>query len=123
MRKTPVLFATRAILVTYKVLWVVGALWITVACTSGGGGRSSAASQDGRHVPFKEWQVIDTATGQPVSLDQWTALLLQQDIIYLGEEHHNRFHIDAAMTVLRRPWKCSAGTARRHWINIFPVRK
>jgi len=28
--------------------------------------------------------------------------LLQQDIIYLGEEHHNRFHIDAAMTVLRR---------------------
>jgi uncharacterized iron-regulated protein len=102
MRKIPVLFATRAILVTYKVLWVVGALWITVSCTSGGGGRSSAASQDGRHVPFKEWQVIDTATGQPVSLDQWTALLLQQDIIYLGEEHHNRFHIDAAMTVLRR---------------------
>jgi uncharacterized iron-regulated protein len=102
MRKTPMLFATRAILVTYKVLWVVGALWITVACTSGGEARSSAASQDGRHAPFKEWQVIDTATGQPVSLDQWTALLLQQDIIYLGEEHHNRFHIDAAMTVLRR---------------------
>ena len=102
MRKTPVLFATRAILVTYKVLLVVGALWITVACASGGGGRSSNASQDGRHAPFKEWQVIDTATGQPVSLDQLTALLLQQDIIYLGEEHHNRFHIDAAMTVLRR---------------------
>ena len=56
----------------------------------------------GDHAPFKEWQIIDTATGQPVSLDQWTALLLQQDIIYLGEEHHNRFHIDAAMTVLRR---------------------
>ena len=102
MCKTPVLFAARAILVTYKVLWVVGALWMTVACTSGGGARSSAALPDGRHVPFKEWQVIDTATGQPVSLDQWTALLLQQDIIYLGEEHHNRFHIDAAMTVLRR---------------------
>jgi uncharacterized iron-regulated protein len=77
-------------------------LWVTVSCTSGGGDRFSAASQDGRHAPFKEWQVIDTATGQPVSLDQWTALLLQQDIIYLGEEHHNRFHIDAAMTVLRR---------------------
>ena len=102
MCKTPVLFATRAILVTYKVLLVVGALWVTVACTSGGGARSSVASQDGRHAPFMEWQVIDTATGQPVSLDQWTALLLQQDIIYLGEEHHNRFHIDAAMIVLRR---------------------
>ncbi|MGH7148100.1 MAG: hypothetical protein ACREIJ_09430, partial [Nitrospiraceae bacterium] len=91
MCKTPVLLATRAIFVTYKVLLVVGVLWFTVACTSGGGARSSVASQDGRHAPFKEWQVIDTATAQPISLDQWTALLLQQDIIYLGEEHHNRF--------------------------------
>ncbi|HKO30058.1 MAG TPA: ChaN family lipoprotein [Nitrospiraceae bacterium] len=49
-----------------------------------------------------EWQVIDTATGKPVSLDQWTALLLQQEVIYLGEEHHNRFHIDAALMVLRK---------------------
>jgi uncharacterized iron-regulated protein len=102
MCKKPVLLATRAIFVTFKVLLVVGALWFTVACMSGGGAGSSAASQDGRHAPFKEWQVIDTATGRAVSLDQWTALLLQQDIIYLGEEHHNRFHIDAAMTVLRR---------------------
>ncbi|MCI0427646.1 MAG: ChaN family lipoprotein [Nitrospiraceae bacterium] len=102
MCKTPVLLATRAVFVTFKVLLVVGALWFTVACTSGGGARSSADSQDGSHAPFKEWQVIDTATGQPVSLDQWTAVLLQQDIIYLGEEHHNRFHIDAAITVLRR---------------------
>jgi uncharacterized iron-regulated protein len=102
MCKEPVLLATRAIFVTFKVLLVVGTLWFTVACMSGGGAGSSAASQDGRHAPFKEWQVIDTATGRPVSLDQWTALLLQQDIIYLGEEHHNRFHIDAAMTLLRR---------------------
>ncbi|TKS59386.1 MAG: hypothetical protein EWM73_03305 [Nitrospira sp.] len=102
MYKTPMLLATRAIFVTYKVLLVVGALWFTVACTSGGSAKFSAASQDGRHALFKEWQIIDTATGQPVPLDQWTELLLQQDIIYLGEEHHNRFHIDAAMTVLRR---------------------
>jgi len=102
MHKTPVLFATRVILVTSRVLLVVGALWITVACTSGEGVKSSAASQDGRHAPFKEGQVIDTATGQPVSFDQWTGFLLQQDVIYLGEEHHNRFHIEAAMTVLRK---------------------
>ena len=102
MVKTPVLFATRVIHVTCNVLLVVAALWLTVACTSSGGAKSFTASQDERHTLFKEWQVIDTATGQPVSLDQWTALLLQQDIIYLGEEHHNPFHIDAAMTVLRR---------------------
>ena len=80
----------------------MGALWFTVACTSGGGGGSSVILRDGLHATFKEWQIIDTATGHLVSLDQWTALLLHQDIIYLGEEHHNQFHIDAAMTVLRR---------------------
>ena len=102
MCKTPAVFATRAIFVTFKALLIVGALCFTVACMSGGGARSSAASQDEHHALFKEWQVIDTATGQPIPLDQWTALLVQQDIIYLGEEHHNRFHIDAALTVLRR---------------------
>ena len=102
MCKTSMMFATRAIFVTFNVLLIVGGLWFTVACTSSGGARFSAASQDGQHPPFKEWQVIDTATGQPVSFDQWTALLLQQEIIYLGEEHHNRFHIDAAMMVLQK---------------------
>jgi uncharacterized iron-regulated protein len=96
------LLAMRVVFVTFRVVMVVGTLCFSVACTSGGGARSSAASQDGYPLLFKEWQIIDTATGQPVSLDQWTALLLQQDIIYLGEEHHNRFHIDAAMTVLRK---------------------
>jgi uncharacterized iron-regulated protein len=102
MRKTPVRFASRAIVVICKVLLVVGTLWFTGACTSKGSTGFSTASQDERHATFKEWQVIDIATGQPVSFDQWTVLLLQQDIIYLGEEHHNRFHIDAAMMVLRR---------------------
>ena len=102
MWKTPVLLAMRAIFVTFRAVIVVGALCFSVACTSGGSARSSATAQDGYPTPFKEWQIIDTATGQPVSLDQWTALLLQQDIIYLGEEHHNRFHIDAAMMVLQK---------------------
>jgi len=96
------MFATRAIFVTFNVLLIVGVLWFTVACTSGGGARSSAAAQDEHHALFKEWQIIDTATGQPVSPDQWTALLIQQEIIYLGEEHHNRFHIDAALRVLQK---------------------
>jgi uncharacterized iron-regulated protein len=102
MHKTPVIIARRAILVLYRALLVIGALWFTTACTSGGGTKSFTVSQDGNHTPFTEWQVIDTATEQPVSFDQWISLLLQQDIIYLGEEHHNRFHIDAALAVLRR---------------------
>jgi len=102
MWKTPMLLVMRVIFVTFRVVMVVGALCFSVACTNGGSTRSSATAQDGYPAPFKEWQIIDTATGQPVSLDQWTALLFQQDIIYLGEEHHNRFHIDAAMMVLQK---------------------
>jgi uncharacterized iron-regulated protein len=102
MTKTLVLLAARAIASSFKIFLVLSALSLTVACTSGGGAKPSAALQDSQHVPFKEWQIIDTTTGLTVPFDQWAALLHQQDIIYLGEEHHNRFHIDAALTVLRR---------------------
>lgn len=101
MRNTPVPFARHAIFTMGQLLLVVVALWGFVACTSGGGAVSSISSRDYHRTPFQEWQIIDTATGQPVSLDQWTSLLLQQEIIYLGEEHHNRFHIDAAIQLLR----------------------
>ena len=85
MRNTAVPFARQTIFATCQLLLIVGTLWGSVACTSGGGAVSSASSQNDHRIPFQEWQIIDTATGQPVSLDQWTSLLLQQDIIYLGE--------------------------------------
>ena len=102
MHKTPVMFATRAILSHSMCCWSLGHCGSPSPARVEGAPDLLLLSQDGHHTPFKEWQVIDTATGHPVSLDQWMALLLQQDIIYLGEEHHNRFHIDAALTVLRR---------------------
>jgi|SRR5262245_44153641 len=101
MYKNPGLLALPAAFVTFKAIMVIGVLWFTVACVSRDIDRSSFPSQNEHHAPFKEWQVIDTATGQTVSPDQWTALLLRQEILYLGEEHHNRFHIDAAMMVLQ----------------------
>lgn len=51
---------------------------------------------------FAAGQIIETATGKPVSLDRLTALLGQQDVVYLGEEHHHRSHIENALAVLRR---------------------
>jgi uncharacterized iron-regulated protein len=58
---------------------------------------------------FRPGQIIDTATGQTISVEQLSARLLQQEIIYLGEEHHNRFHIEAALSLLKR----LTGTGRR----------
>jgi uncharacterized iron-regulated protein len=45
-------------------------------------------------------QVLAVSTGQPVPYDQWLKELQNYDIVYLGEEHYNHHHIDAAMTVL-----------------------
>ena len=117
MRKMPVACAARAILATCQALLIIGVLCFTAACMSGGGARSSASLQNAQGALFKEWQIIDTKTGQPVSLDQWAGSLLQQDIIYLGEEHHNRFHIDAALTVLR--WLKAGGRTPALAMEMF----
>lgn len=54
--------------------------------------------------PWSDWapgQLLDARTGRAVPTGQWLEQLTGYDVIYLGEEHHNRFHIDAALTVLR----------------------
>ncbi len=87
-------FATQAARANSRLLLILGLVWLTVACASGTPTSSSA--------PFQAGQIIETATGQPISPDQWATLLLQQDIVYLGEEHHHRWHVEAALTVLRK---------------------
>lgn len=58
-------------------------------------------------VPYQDWksweagQVLDARTGLPAPMSSWLEQLATYDTIYLGEEHHNRFHIDAALLVLR----------------------
>ena len=66
------------------------------------------------HQAWDEWavgQVVDARTGLAVPMQPWLEALATYDVIYLGEEHHNRSHIDAALRVLRslmshgrRPW-------------------
>lgn len=54
--------------------------------------------------PGGEWapgQVLDARSGRAVSMEKWLEQLAGYDVIYLGEEHHNRAHIDAALVVLR----------------------
>ncbi|MEX5218253.1 MAG: ChaN family lipoprotein [Nitrospira sp.] len=50
---------------------------------------------------WKEWDVLDSRLGAPVKFDQWLDHLSGYDIVYVGEEHHNRFHIEAALKILR----------------------
>lgn len=50
---------------------------------------------------FQEWQVWDVRAGQPVLVEPWLEELTSADIIYIGEEHRNRWHVEAALRVLR----------------------
>ncbi len=49
---------------------------------------------------FREWQLLEARTGRPVSLEEWFDSLASWDVIYLGEEHYNRFHVEAALRIL-----------------------
>lgn len=56
------------------------------------------------HQGWDGWaagQVLDAKTGLPVPMNRWLEGLATYDAIYLGEEHHNHFHVDGALTVLR----------------------
>lgn len=53
------------------------------------------------HHGWSAGTIVQTATGQPVPLETVLAELGQAEVIYLGEEHHNRHHIAAARVVLQ----------------------
>src|SRR5688500_870575 len=71
---------------------LIGLLWMTAGCAA----TDASVSPTPPSTEFREGQIIDTANGQFISLEQLVSHLLQQDVVYLGEEHHNRFHINSA---------------------------
>ena len=75
---------------------LIGLLWMTAGCAA----TDASVSPTPPSTEFREGQIIDTANGQFISLEQLVSHLLQQEVVYLGEEHHNRFHINSALSVL-----------------------
>jgi len=51
---------------------------------------------------WQPWHILDTQTGHVISFADLVKDLEQQDIVYLGEEHHNPYHIEAALKVLNQ---------------------
>ncbi|MBI3356047.1 MAG: ChaN family lipoprotein [Nitrospirae bacterium] len=51
---------------------------------------------------WQPWQVLETETGRVLSPSEWLKDLESYEIIYLGEEHHNKYHIEAAVRILGR---------------------
>ena len=85
---------------TFRILLllrlVIGCFAVT-ACASG-------TPMIPPNSPVTSWQagrVIDVKTGQSVDLPTFLLSLTRFDIVYLGEEHYNQHHIDAALSVLQ----------------------
>src|SRR3972149_4594554 len=55
------------------------------------------SSNEGEWQP---WQVLDTKTGRVLSSSEVLKNLGSYDILYVGEEHHNKYHIEAAVRIL-----------------------
>ena len=77
-------------------------LLLVLACACGGGPTPRAPQAAATATPFQEGQIIDVATGLTLPRDLLFAKLLQQHVIYLGEEHHNRHHVESAVLLLQQ---------------------
>ena len=51
---------------------------------------------------WQPWQIVETKSGRVLPFPEWVNVLESSDIIYLGEEHHNPYHIEAALKVLNQ---------------------
>lgn len=78
------------------LLLVIGQLFFS-ACV----GSSPISLTEKRITPWKPDLVIDVKTRRAIELPIFLKDLSRYDIVYLGEEHYNQHHIDAALTVLR----------------------
>jgi len=56
---------------------------------------------ENRAPTFTEWQILDAKAGRIVGFEDLMADLLTADVIYIGEEHSHRSHIEAALRILQ----------------------
>lgn len=97
--------------VTRRLLALLGLVLVMFGCQAKD--RASIVT----HQVWGEWavgQVLDARTGLPVPMQAWLEGLTRYDVVYMGEEHHNRFHIEATLTVLRS----LVGQGRRPWLAM-----
>ena len=79
-------------------------------------GHQTALGSD-HETEWQPWQVIETQTGRVVASAEWLRDLEDYEIIYLGEEHFNKHHIEAALLILDR--MVSAGIKPTIGIEMF----
>jgi uncharacterized iron-regulated protein len=75
---------------------LVGLLVFSIGCAGERDSSLRSAVDEG----WQPWQILDTQTGRVLPFSELMTNLERYDIVYLGEEHHNPYHIEAALKVL-----------------------
>lgn len=71
-----------------------------LVCVTSAPAEDDTHSQATLNMDWQPWQILETRTRRTIPFSDWLKILEQQEIIYLGEEHHNSFHIQAALKIL-----------------------
>lgn len=75
---------------------LVSLLAFPIGCAAELDGSLRSAMDEG----WQPWQILETQTGRVLPFSEWITNLERYDVVYLGEEHHNPYHIQAALKVL-----------------------
>lgn len=81
---------------TVMLSLLVSLLAFPIGCAADHDGSLRAVVEEG----WQPWQILETQTGRVIPFSEFMTKLERYDIIYLGEEHHNPYHIQAALKVL-----------------------
>lgn len=76
------------------------ALVVMLALTPGCGAERPIGTAPSNAGEWQPWQVIETKSGRALSYAEWLKDLERYDVVYLGEEHYNPHHIDAAIRIM-----------------------
>ncbi len=80
------------------LLMLVGLLALPIGCAADREGSLRSVVDEG----WQPWQILETHSGRVLPFAELMTKLEQHDIVYLGEEHHNPYHIEAALKVLNQ---------------------
>lgn len=80
------------------ILWLV--CWLPAGTFSASAEGPAPSDAPAAATSFQPGQIWEAQGGRLIPFDELMARLAPLDVIYLGEEHHNARHVDAAVKVL-----------------------
>lgn len=85
---------------TWRSIVMLGSFVALLAFPIGCAAERDGSLRAGVDEGWQPWQILETQTGRVLPFSELITIMERHDIVYLGEEHHNPYHIQAALKVL-----------------------